>query len=321
MHPTMATLGKLAISMVALAVVLATVDLRETWNMLTRAAIAPLSTGLALGVFMTWISAAKSTLLARQQAMKISLAEMTKIGFTSSFYGLFLPGPIAGGLVRWYKINRIERSPSDSFANIAMSRLVDIGVVLAIGFTATTLDSAVPQRLFLQSLFAAGTVAVFLTFWLGRKKRVVSWFDRLAENGVRPWLLHLLASIASVLRSTQRVQTRTLFKALGIELFAHFVGIVCYLSFSAALEIGVPILTIVWIRSLVLLFVMLPISVSGIGIREATLVGAFALVGVPTSAALGLGALLFLRRLVVGLIGGIIELFSPSRARVSSSST
>ena len=74
-----------------------------------------------------------------------------------------------------------------------------------------------------------------------------------------------------------------------------------------ALSIDVSFLSIAWIRSLMAILILMPISIAGLGIREATFVVALAQFGVPAESALMLSLLFFAKVVLYGLVGGVLE--------------
>ena len=72
--------------------------------------------------------------------------------------------------------------------------------------------------------------------------------------------------------------------------------------------LAVPFTALGWMRSIAMLVAILPFSVSGLGLREGTLVALLGQRGVPADAALGYSLLVFgITVLSVALVGGVIE--------------
>jgi glycosyltransferase 2 family protein len=66
-------------------------------------------------------------------------------------------------------------------------------------------------------------------------------------------------------------------------------------------------LAVLWIRAGLQLVLMLPLSVAGLGLREAGLVGLGGLVGVPAATAMAWSLTIFFGSLLVAAAGGLIE--------------
>jgi len=63
-----------------------------------------------------------------------------------------------------------------------------------------------------------------------------------------------------------------------------------------------------WVRGVILLCAIVPISLSGLGIREASIVAVFVYYGVPQPVALAYSLTFFALTVAIGLIGGVLEL-------------
>jgi hypothetical protein len=88
---------------------------------------------------------------------------------------------------------------------------------------------------------------------------------------------------------------------------------------AAAYAVGLEIspLTLGWVRTAVMVLVMLPITIAGFGVREGALVAVLAQYGIPGEEAVAFSLLMFaLATLPNGAIGGALEawrLLRPGR--------
>ena len=92
-------------------------------------------------------------------------------------------------------------------------------------------------------------------------------------------------------------------------------GVVGYCLLAAALNIRVSFITLGWVRSLITLLQMLPISLAGLGVREASSVWVLGKYGVPEAQALGLGLTQFALLVCICMLGGLFELWDLVEAR------
>jgi len=93
-----------------------------------------------------------------------------------------------------------------------------------------------------------------------------------------------------------------------IAIVYQLIGIGSYFFLARAVGIELTYIELGWIRSIVLLAAILPLSFAGgLGIREVTLVALMATYGIQVETALAFSLLLFVRGLILGLIGGVIE--------------
>jgi hypothetical protein len=94
-----------------------------------------------------------------------------------------------------------------------------------------------------------------------------------------------------------------LWTALG---YAFFVASAWVIAQSLGIDVSVAALS--WIRGLVFLGTLLPITIAGAGIREAGFVGFLSVYDTDATTALGLALALLAVQIAIGAIGGLLEL-------------
>jgi uncharacterized membrane protein YbhN (UPF0104 family) len=108
----------------------------------------------------------------------------------------------------------------------------------------------------------------------------------------------------------------------GLAAFENLIGVAVVLLLAASIGVEVPFLTLGWIRSVVQLLDNLPLSIAGLGVREASLLVLLEPYGVAGERALALAFLLLGRSLLLGLVGGVLEgvrvLLSGSAGRLKA---
>ena len=70
--------------------------------------------------------------LARLQAMDLAVGELVKLQLATAFYGLFLPGILAVGGFRWYRLARLGGSGPATLALVTNVRLLETETTLAL---------------------------------------------------------------------------------------------------------------------------------------------------------------------------------------------
>jgi hypothetical protein len=84
---------------------------------------------------------------------------------------------------------------------------------------------------------------------------------------------------------------------------------VTYVLLARALSIELPFAAFGWMRSVSAVVTLIPISISGLGLREGTTVALLAERGVPHTPAFAFSLLVFgVTILAIGLVGGLLEL-------------
>jgi hypothetical protein len=109
----------------------------------------------------------------------------------------------------------------------------------------------------------------------------------------------------------------------GLALIRHGLGILGFAFLAMSLHVELSLLTIGWVRVVIQGLMMLPISLSGIGIREGSMVILLQEYDVSASDAVALAFIMFAVNIVLNSLGGVLELANflrPKRSEVAAGS-
>lgn len=303
------------VSLALISVILYLVPLSAILSSLQEASLPIVMVTLCLTTGMIFIGGFYASTLARIQGQVISAGRFAHISFTTTFYGLFLPGAISGGLIRWQKLNQVHDDKARNATNIAMGRLISLLVASLLGIACWALDRQAGIR---EGLFLIGAVAgLSFLYILVMHSPLSGWLERQLEDSLSRWpKAH--AALRRILRSFSelyRTPGYELLRLMAISVAYHLCGVLAFFLFSSALGLGVDPFALGWIRSYVLIATLLPISFAGIGVREGLLTLLLPAYGVVPSGAVALGLLLLLRNLSNALIGAVLEADSTLNRR------
>lgn len=309
---------KILISGILLAVLFYKIPFSEIVAALRSADSILITFGMALLIPILFLSAFETTYLTKVQGMEIKTFEMVKIHLATYFYGLFLPGTLAGGAVKWYKLKQ-HGTKADAAAVVVMNRFLEI---LMLVFTALifVLPLLAAKKLFFLMflclivflLIAAAYYMLFHAKTLGViEKIIISFSPGLIKNKVTKFL--------SSIKKFQNLSRKDHFEILGLMFFYHLLTVVSFYLLAMSLDLDISFFDIGWIRSAVIFLNMLPISFAGLGIREGSLVYCLGFFNISPSLAIAYSFLIFLRTIIFAIAGGVDELFNhfsfnPSRA-------
>jgi hypothetical protein len=94
----------------------------------------------------------------------------------------------------------------------------------------------------------------------------------------------------------------------GVSLFAQSLGLVYFFSLARAVDIQLPFFVIGWISTFVTIIQLIPISIAGLGIREASYAVLLNDYGISPEQAISFSITIFAVFIIVGLVGGLFEL-------------
>ncbi|MHB8793704.1 MAG: lysylphosphatidylglycerol synthase transmembrane domain-containing protein [Thermoleophilia bacterium] len=311
-------LFRAAVSIILIAVLLASVDLGELAE--TFRNVAPGLLALAVLVFLVtnMTSVLKWWMIIQAQGASVSWPYLTSIFYMGLFFNNFLPTNFGGDLVRIYKLSRATGSTVDATSSVVLDRASSTFALLMIALVAALLEL---RRL--GTGLALAILAMFVVFLLliglfasERTARRLARFPLLRADpfGVRR---HLRDFYLSINQFRDQKKTIALVMVLSVIYQALYVVSVNLLALS--LDIHLPVAFYFLFIPIVLAVGMMPLSLNGLGVREGAWVLLFTQAEVPAAEALSMSVLNTLMITAVSMIGGIFYLMDPSLPEPGSS--
>jgi uncharacterized membrane protein YbhN (UPF0104 family) len=273
---------------------------------------------LALAAYLVGklITAVRWALLARPLGFTNPLKDFALFYYIGMFFNLFAPSTLGGDAGRVFYLSRdtMEESPrsrSESAGLALISILADraIGLVVLVWAGAAGLllfpqyASLIPRSLRLATFaLAAAPILGWALFPLG---------DRLAAKIDLP-LAQKLRGVVQAYRSRQGV----LLQSIGLSLAFHLIQLWIQLLAGHALGFDIP-----WSYALVFfpmvdILSMLPVSFSGIGLREGGYLFFLGRLGVGAEQAVACGTLWLAMLIASGLVGGVVFILNRGTTRI-----
>jgi uncharacterized protein (TIRG00374 family) len=278
----------------------------DIWRVASGARPAPLLIAIGLTLFDRALMAWRWLLLLRPvpAAARPSLGRVMRIFFVSTFVGTFLPASVGGDLVRAYALSQ-ERVPMTlSVASVAMDRALGVMSIVLLGVVSVV---AAPDRAptGVVVLLWAGTIGCALLGLVVFSQRVArpivqlaAWLPGAGLRRVTSGLLdavreyrHHHGALASVLAGSVGVQVLRVVQA-------YFLGVALGIALGLpAYFVAIPV---------ILLIMLLPITMNGIGTSQAAFVWCFGAMGVGRPEAFALSVLFVALGIVGNLPGGLL---------------
>jgi uncharacterized membrane protein YbhN (UPF0104 family) len=104
-----------------------------------------------------------------------------------------------------------------------------------------------------------------------------------------------------------RLRPRAVVSIFALSLFSNLLGVLIWFLLAKAEGIRISILAIGWVSSLLTVIQMVPVSVAGLGTREATLVVLMGHCGISQEQAVSFSLALFGLTVVFAVVGGLLE--------------
>lgn len=277
---------KLSISSVLLYFVFEKTGLTQVLRTLSRINIIAFIAAIFLYVFAQLISTLRWKLLLPDG---LGLKKLFSLYMIGAFFNTFLPGIIGGDAIKGFYLYKITGKVGLALASVFMDRYLGFVVLIAICAVAFPFGY---QYLYgsniewiLLSVILSFIIGSFLFFGL----RIGQHIKHLAD----------LYNYFHIYRNERGM----IGKALLLSVFIQFSGFLAVYILALGLGQHIPFLSLLIYLPLIILIAMIPISISGLGVREGAFVLFFGFIGVKPDAAAAISLSWFISASAGSLIG------------------
>jgi len=271
--------------------------------------------GLVFAFISLFLSAAEHMPLIRAQGIQRTLGELFSINMATKFYSLFAPGTIVPSGIRWYRISQPEGKGAEGLAVVAFFRLLEnfLNIAMGVGFWLLSGQKRFQVNIWWILGFILITVVlwIFITRW---SLPIYHWFKRHTSRleGMPYWrgILRLTEKFLLAVSAYADMPAMQLFLAVFYGVVSQLAIIVSNVFMAQAVGIHLTFMEMGWINSVIIWATQLPFAFAGgLGIREVTLVAILGTFGISAERALAFSFLLFVRGIVLSLMGGVSEFY------------
>lgn len=270
---------------------------------------------LAVGLLANVAYALGAGPLLRSAGCDVPATGLVRNHFVGLFFSLFLPTAVGGDVVRVIDLVRGERraSPAAAGAMILAQRLLALAVALAM--IAGLMPLAAPRGASgvawicggILAAMGLGTVALGLSPTAGR---IPGLPERLSAPIVGAW------RHAGELWTTRRGRV-ALLKGTGWGLLSQLLFVLVTWLIGRGLRVDTDPLHYFYVVPLGAVAVTAPVSVNGIGVREAVYIHYLGLAGIAPAAAAAISISLFVVNTFFACVGGVVWMVSPARRDIA----
>ena len=299
-------LVKWAIGLCLIWYLLVRIDIAKVLGAFAEADFTWLFAGCIVIILIRILMAWQMKAVVRHQDVHLTTARAFVINLITGFYTLIL-GDMSAGVMRWHKLSRPSGKRAEVLAALVFLRLINSSVILLFGVIALLIDDPFdkPVISFTAIAFLAGIMVVFCSIFL---ERVVVRIERCLRDslpGVTPFIWEKLRMVWSALAQYRTLSKSALATITWVSLLNLISSFAFFFLLAKALHLAIPLITLVWVRAMVLVIQLIPVSIAGLGVREGALVFILPIYGISPADAMAFSLFLFGLIIVIGLVGGI----------------
>jgi uncharacterized membrane protein YbhN (UPF0104 family) len=278
---------KLLISSVLLYIFFSQVDINTVREILKQTKIPLFVAGFFIYMSTIFISTKRWSLFLPQGMNYFKLVSLYFIG---SFFNTFLPGLVGGDAVKAFYLYRHIGKGGLSLAAVFMDRYMGL-----IAMAGIALIASIGGYTYIKGTEIVWVILVFIGALL-----LASLFLWKVNWGKIKFLSSFYAPLMEY-----KSKRKTIYKGLMLGFAVQGLGITSVYFLSLSIGLKVSIVYFFMFIPIISAASAIPVSVAGLGIREAGYVILFTKIGVTSAEALSLSLLVFITMVLLNLIGGI----------------
>lgn len=304
---------KLAISAALLVVLFRRADVGAMGDQIRQMNLAWMFAALAVYGLMLVISAWRWQLLLKVQTITVGFGHLTSSFLVATFFNNFLPSNIGGDVVRVADTAPYAGSKTVATTIVLLDRVLGLIALLAVaaGASALAVAAGIP-------LAGVGYIWIALMGLLAGLLFVLlypSVFARLMHGiaggrgeSIQTRLLNLLGAVSRFAGQPRPLGTAFL-GALAVQLLL----VVFYMCAARSLSVPLPLMAAAVVVPVSLAIQMIPVSINGLGVREAVFAFFFKSLGLNVGSALTLSLGSAALIMLFSLSGGAVFLLRGGR--------
>ncbi len=271
--------------------------------------------GLAIMLLSHILNAYQFKAMMAPHGFSLSTYDVFRVNMIAKLYSLITPGVLGGAAVRWYYLSRPDGKRAQAAAVVLFNRLLEIMVVAVTAVFFWLVDWQSEGRwLNLENLLLLAGLLAF-AYLLVFNARCHDLLRRILRISFLPATLReKMNKVFDAFALYRGCSAAFHARIFSICLVRQFLVTLCIFLFAMGLGIAIDYATLGWIRAVVTLVLMFPISVGGLGVREAGFAFFLTPYGVPGEAALALSLLIFVRSLLFSLLGVVFQVQMHGKA-------
>lgn len=299
---------KIAVSGGLLWLLLTRVDLGRLWHTTRTASPAWLAGALGLYLIMSVLSAWRWRVLLRVQYVRMPLRTLTASFLVATFFNNFLPSNIGGDVVRVGDTARAAGSKTLATTVVLLDRGIGLlGLIFVAALGATFAADATAARM------AGGAGVLWLIFGLALAAAaplvlapdLVGRLLRPLEAIHQEWVRERIGRLTTALGRFREVPGALLICFAG-GILVQVTLVAFYVAVARGLSIPITIPQLAVLIPLSFIVQMIPVSVNGFGVREATFTVFFARIGLPSESAFALSFIGAVLIMLFSLSGAVV---------------
>jgi len=308
---------RIAVLIICIIYLVYTVDLRTLIDeVLNKLPVWILGLSVLLSVFTLWLNGIRWKIANTDIDNRLSNWDYFRYMMISSSFKLVMPGVLGGDIVKAFWVGSdLEFGRTRNILSILFDRVIGMFSIIILGSLAFSLSPFFPikSKIAVWIILVVIFISTYAIVWFLKKESF-----KLKINNWNPKKSFSVKIKNSILISHDIVliyikKPRIIFIMLLLSFIMHSCSFSMSYLIASFLGIDLSFLDISAVSSLTWLITTIPISISGIGVREISYIKILGYYGISNEAATGLSLYIFLVIVITSIIGFPFVLLSKRK--------
>lgn len=309
---------KMALSLFLLVYLIKAIDWRNSLQLALRADLMMMFGAVALLTLERVLSVVKWRLFLTAKGSTITFWRLFIINYVGGFWGLILPSSVSADIVRGFYLSKATADLNLTVTSMATDRFISGIALVFIACLGGWYAGYQPGLQYLHHLILVIALIMVTAIVLLFQHGFLRWLDRRIIQKFIDWKIVQVARKWIVSCLEYQKYPGLLSLAFLLSLSVQVVRVLVFYVVARGFNLDAPLIYYVVFIPLIMVLIMLPISIGGIGVREVSFVSFFSLAGMPESGAFAISFSVSVITTLTTAVGGIIYMFDRGPAGLKS---
>jgi len=254
-----------------------------------------------------YLGALRWQILLKRFTRNVFFSDLFRFVCISLFYNCFIPGGFAGDIIRGYKCKNHDLNRSEGIASVFVDRIIGLVTFTIFGFIAMLFTYNLIGQTNILFLVLITMISIIVGLYILFNRRMMSCFKTFSN--LYPAIYIKVKQFYDYVYYYKDYRG-ILVHSLIISFLTTFLNILTIYLISVSIGSDVPFIYFLSFVPIITIISYIPISYSGLGIRDAGFILLFVQVGMTRDQALGISLMYFCLLLLLGIMGGIIYILT-----------
>ena len=269
---------KVITSISLLTFLLVNVDWNTVLKSLKSANIFLIVTASLLNIIERFEMTYKWNLLIRVRNIIVKFGRLFWINSIGSFLGLFLPSSLGTDVVRGYYLVKNNSEKSVSISSVFVDRVLGMFSLLLLGVISVFFAGELIEKFNIKFYVVAIFLLSIIVFYLFQRDESAIYFNKIFNRIKHKKIVENVLKLHTSILEYKKYP-KTLLLSFLITLLVQVTRVLTYYFIALAFNIQISVIYFFLFVPIIMLIIMIPISIGGLGLREGTFVAFFTLVG------------------------------------------